>query len=248
MARNVRSLGCRKGCQARFVRMALALAFVLCASLVVPCHLPTSTDVVHAQERKKKTGLKWKDYRDPEKATIDYDPEIHRTLSKEFIEWDMKGSWYPRDCPILQEEPDLPDKILYIGEEVKVDPSLIVFLFSVFSQYGKAEPWSIVKSPMSQLAPQNTPEEKVYNHPVKGRLIKFDAWAEGIEAAFEPMAKNVRLTDALKPHEKALKSWCTTIRQMQALDEILDKKTKKGKEYDVRLWKSLWDEVKKKIK
>jgi len=201
-------------------------------------------NAVYAQG--KKTKLKWKDYRNPEKATIDYDSQIHQTLSKEFIEWDMKGFWYPKKCPILEEEPDLPQKIIEIGEELKIDPCVIVSQFIINSQYGKNSPFDITKSPWGYPINKEVSEDKVYMASNGRRLMKFDTWADGIKACWEPLAKNIKLSDALKPQNP--KPYCTTATQMQLLDEMLDKKTKPGKEYDIKMWKPLWDAVKKKVK
>jgi len=199
-------------------------------------------NAVYAKEEKgKKTAkLKWKDYRTPEKATITYDPETDRTLSKEFIEWDMKGY----GSPILKEEPDLPGKILEIGGELKIDPAVIVAYFRTKISYGRDPSIQGIRSPWRLNVSKNTPEEQKYKSP-NGEFVMFPSWGDGTKACWGSSGPHTDLWEKFPDFKKSL---CTTITQMQMLDEMLDKKTKEGKEYDPKLWKPMWDAVKKKVK
>jgi len=202
-------------------------------------------NAVYAQGKNgKKKNLKWKDYsRNPEKATITYDSGTDRTLSKEFIEWDMKGFWYPKKCPILEEEPDLPQKIL---EVEGVDPVIVFSNLRWSAGYGKDPICSIIKSPWKRNVRNDTPENRRYRCP-EGEFIVYSTWEEGIKDSWG--ALKVSQDGLLSTiYGGSTKKVCILITQMQLLDEMLDKKTKPGKEYDVRLWKTAWDAVKKKVK
>jgi len=207
-------------------------------------------NAVYAQGKNgKKTKLKWKVYRNPEKATITYDPETDRTLSKEFIEWDMKGFCYPKKCPILEEESDLPGKILEIGEELKIDPCVIVANFNLFSRYGKNAMYSITKTPWNYPVTESTPEDQRYKNPGGKECLKFSNWGEGIKSCWNLFSRFTNISElSISNSGVDKKPLCLTITQMQLLDEMLDKKTKEGKEYNIKLWKTAWDAVKKKVK
>ncbi|MEW6354772.1 MAG: hypothetical protein AB1696_00460 [Planctomycetota bacterium] len=242
MAGCFRSSGCGKGRRAGFVRVALAVAFVLCGLLPAMCWLSALSDVVLAQEKKKKTGLKWKDYRDPEKAIFAYDPNKDRTVSEEFIRWDMKGF----KSQILDDEPDLPKRILEIGEELNKDPVLIVAHLHMTKYEKQCDYSPIIKSPWRCNAPNDAPQEKIYIDEGGRKVRKFDTWAEGIKVSWARSSSQDRVTESFP--EGAGKLVCNIAVQIQTLDEYLDKKTKGKKEYDVKIWKPLWDKVKKETK
>ena len=186
----------------------------------------TNNEVYAQGKNGKKTKLKWKDYRNPKKATITYDPETDRTLSKEFLEWDMKGY----GSPILKDEPDLPQKILEIGEELKIDLCVVVAHFKLHGKYG------------------NGIDDGKLRYGIKGRqFIKGNSWAEGLQNSWKPFSNCISFSDIVSSID-FIKPLCTLATQMQMLDEMLDKKTKEGREYNIKLWKPLWDAVKKNVK
>jgi hypothetical protein len=167
---------------------------------------------------------KWKDYGDPKKATIAFDPMVDRCISEKFIIWDMKGM----DSPILKEQKDIAKEIIAICTEAEVDPAFLVAYLRLHAKYGRVKLFAETKSPCAIGAPRDTPEEKtVISFDGQTHCLKFGSWSEGIAACVKGWTKSIAYVFDIGERATDL---CELVRKMQYIDSRMG-------------WRYKWEEV-----
>ena len=173
---------------------------------------------------------KWKDYRDPEKATITFYRKTDRAISEKFIIWDMRGF----NSPMLKEK-DIAKGILGLCADNQVDPAFVVAFLRSNAKYGTRQWYQEAKSPFGIAAPKDTPYDETISHPdLPYKCLKFGCWSDGINAALKVCAKYQKISDLYEGKPGVAETQCLLIRKIQYID------TKMG-------WRYKWDETWEKV-
>ncbi len=118
-------------------------------------------NVAYAQGPKKKSSanLQWKVYdpTHPERLTIIYNPTKERTISKDFLKWDMGGM----KSPILESESDFPENLLKDCEESNLDPMVVVVELRYLGKYGSGAGMNYCNTRFNS---NGTWQERIRNH------------------------------------------------------------------------------------